>query len=117
MSLTKLLLFTAALIMIHLPTLAQEGASAAEASAEDAAMNKSSNHWMISVSTVNWNDTLKISQGAQQANETANYNALVLTAQREVNIHRWGYNIGLFWGPDKPMAVVSFKAFPTKSPK
>jgi hypothetical protein len=77
---------------------AQEASSTTEITPEEAELQKSFADWSVNVSTLNWNDKLKLRQGITTETEFANYNAVAITIQKEFNIKRWGYVLGVFFG-------------------
>lgn len=97
MSLTKALSFIFVLLLA-LPSFAQEGTSHAEAEEIHPDLKKNSSNWGFSVSSLSWNDKLKLRQGITSDTEYANYNSFIVTVQKEFNIKRWGYSVGLFGG-------------------
>lgn len=52
----------------------------------------------ITLSSIMWNDTLKLQQGITTDKDFANYNGLILGVQRDVLYHRWGWSLGGFIG-------------------
>lgn len=52
----------------------------------------------ISLSSIQWNDALKLQQGISTDKDFANYNGLILGIQRDVYYRRWGWSIGGFIG-------------------
>lgn len=97
MSLTKFLSLLV-VVFISVPGLAQEEVTMGEAADIHPDLQKSSSDWGVSVSSLVWNDKLTLRQGITSETKSANYNSFVLTAQKEFNIRRWGYALGLFAG-------------------
>ncbi|MEK2646008.1 hypothetical protein [Bdellovibrio sp. BCCA] len=59
---------------------------------------KSLQSWGVGISALQWNETLKLQQGITADKDVANYNGLILTAQKEVTYYRWGWSFGGFVG-------------------
>ena len=97
MSHTKVLSFIFVLLFA-LPSFAQEGSSGGGAEEVHPELKKNFSTWGLSVSSLTWNDKLKIRQGIVSDTEYANYNSFSVTVQKEFNIQRWGYSVGLFGG-------------------
>lgn len=97
MSLTKAFSYIFILLFVF-PVFAQEGGSHAEAEEIHPDLKKRSSNWALGVSSLSWNDELKLRQGLVSATELANYNSFIFMIQKEYNIRRWGYAIGAFGG-------------------
>lgn len=54
--------------------------------------------WGLSLSSIQWNETLKFQQGLTFAEDESNYSGTIVTLQREVNHPTWGWSTGLFTG-------------------
>ncbi|WP_291516342.1 hypothetical protein [Bdellovibrio sp. ArHS] len=54
--------------------------------------------WGLNISALQWNEKLKVQQGASGISDTANYNGVVLTLQKEVTYGHWGWSFGAFFG-------------------
>ena len=97
MSLTKVLSLILVLF-VSTQSFAQEGSTSGGAEEIHEDLKRNSSNWGISVSSLSWNDKLKIREGIASDTEYANYNSFILTIQKEFNIKRWGYAVGLFGG-------------------
>lgn len=53
---------------------------------------------VIGLSTIQWNDNLKLQQGITIVQDYANYSGLSLTVQKEKNYAFWGWSAGAFLG-------------------
>lgn len=82
-------------------TPAAEAAESAGTSATPAATPKkvrSRENWGLSLSTLQWDETLRIQDGITNSHVPANYNAVTITAMKEVTYLRWGWSAGAFIG-------------------
>src|SRR5688572_23161429 len=85
-------------LFVSIPGFAQEGSTSESADEIHEDLKKNSSNWGLSVSSLSWNDKLKIREGIVSDTEYANYNSFIFTIQKEFNIKRWGYAVGLFGG-------------------
>ncbi|KYG60968.1 hypothetical protein AZI86_18810 [Bdellovibrio bacteriovorus] len=97
MSLTKVLSLIF-VFLFALPSWAQEGSSSSAAEEIHPELKKNSSNWGLSISSLSWNDKLKLRQGITSDTDYANYNSFIVTVQKEFNLKRWGYSVGLFGG-------------------
>lgn len=54
--------------------------------------------WGLSLSTLQWDDRLRIQQGINNVIDVANFNAVTVTLQREFTHQHWGWSAGAFIG-------------------
>lgn len=54
--------------------------------------------WSFSLSTLQWNESLRLQDGISLSHQPANYNALTFTLMKEVTYSRWGWSAGAFIG-------------------
>lgn len=55
-------------------------------------------NWSLSLSTLQWDETLRIQDGITNTKVPANYNAITVTIMKEVTYYRWGWSAGAFIG-------------------
>lgn len=97
MCLTKVLSLFLVLI-VSLPGFAQEASSSADAEEIHPSLRRRTYNWGVGLSSLSWNDKLALHEGTQSDTKNANYNGFIVTLQKEYNILRWGYTVGLFAG-------------------
>ncbi|MGZ3793114.1 MAG: hypothetical protein ACXVCP_12260, partial [Bdellovibrio sp.] len=61
-------------------------------------VSKSISNWGIGLSALQWNETLNIQQGITTEKDIANFNALILSVQKERTYYHWGWNMNGFIG-------------------
>lgn len=55
-------------------------------------------HLSVGISSIQWNDTLKLQQGINRYNDSANYSGMTLSVQKEMNYALWGWSASAFLG-------------------
>lgn len=99
----KILLLLAFTTTFSHTALAQEEESSEEdgisvETTTSSSPRKSISHWGVSLSTLQWNETLRVQDGVTNSKHAANYNALTVTALREITYKHWGWSFGAFIG-------------------
>lgn len=70
----------------------------AEATTVSTKAATSHSSWALGLSTLQWNESLTLQQGANSAKDTANYSGLAMSLQKEWVQAHWGWNVGGFIG-------------------
>ncbi|AHZ85032.1 hypothetical protein Bb109J_c2339 [Bdellovibrio bacteriovorus] len=86
--------------------LAQEEAETEEAPSAEAApvatakkpAVRARENWGFSLSTLQWDETLRVQDGITSTKVPANYNAITVTIMKEITYYRWGWSAGAFIG-------------------
>ncbi len=77
---------------------AEESAPAAETAAKKPARARALQSWGVSLSTLQWNENLRVQDGINMSRQPANYNAITVTLMKEITYYRWGWSAGAFIG-------------------
>lgn len=99
----KLFLFLILSSLLAQPGFTQESAPSSGEDTETTTSTsetapKSISKWQVGLSVLQWNETLKLQQGATTDRDFANYNALALAIQKEITYSHWGWNASAFIG-------------------
>ncbi|WP_347357538.1 hypothetical protein [Bdellovibrio sp.] len=84
---------------------------AAETTAKKSPGTRSQESWGISLSTVQWNETLRVQDGINMSRQPANYNAIIVTLMKEITYYRWGWSAGVFIGSGRANGGVAGEGY------
>ncbi|UXR63105.1 hypothetical protein EZJ49_08450 [Bdellovibrio bacteriovorus] len=76
----------------------EESTPATETATKKPARSRSLQNWGVSLSTLQWNETLRVQDGINMSRQPANYNAITVTLMKEITYYRWGWSAGVFIG-------------------
>ncbi|UOF01611.1 hypothetical protein [Bdellovibrio reynosensis] len=77
---------------------AEMSAEAQDAPASEERAYKTQTVNSLILSSIQWNDTLKLQQGVTLGKAPVNYNGLIIGVQRDILYRHWGWSIGAFVG-------------------
>nr|BFD63498.1 hypothetical protein BdHM001_21790 [Bdellovibrio sp. HM001] len=72
--------------------------TATETAAKKTSRVRAQQNWGLSLSTLQWNETLRVQDGINMSRQPANYNAITVTLMKEITYYRWGWSMGAFIG-------------------
>lgn len=93
----KLFILLAGLILSTV-TQAQEETSEDTEPVSKATLGRSIKSWGVQVSSIQWNQPLKIQENITIDSDVANYSGMTLGLHREITYLRWGWSFGGFIG-------------------
>lgn len=104
----KHLLITCFLILLSLPTLAQETSAgengAATTQTTGTAKTKKIRrleNWVFGGGVMQWSEEMRYLQAGATTRGVANFNGIILQAAKEYTFYRWGWSLGAFVGSGK----------------